>query len=80
MYTYEVQGFETVFYFMSNRGIDGGLLVPELKTSDYFILIKGFIDEEDMENLLQQLNSIPDVLVASEISPQKLKSRENLVF
>lgn len=71
---------ETYFYLLTNRGIEGGFLVPELKASDYFILIKGFIDEEDLENLLQDLNSIQDVVVASEIFPEKLKSKENLVF
>lgn len=71
---------ETEFYLLANRGNEGGILVPEMRHSDYFLLIRNFIDEEDLDALLSNLNAIPDVVVASEISPQKLKSKENLIF
>lgn len=71
---------ETEYYLLANRGLDGGTLVPEMRHSDYFLLIRHFIDDEDLELLLEQLVSIEEVVAASEISPQKLKSKENLVF
>ena len=71
---------ETEYYLLANKGIDGGTLVPEMRHSDYFLLIRGFIDDEDLEELLDRLVSIEEVVVASEISPQKLKSKENLIF
>ena len=71
---------ETEYYLLANRGLDGGTLVPEMRYSDYFLLIHHFIDEEDLELLLEQLVTIEEVVAASEISPQKLKSKENLVF
>ena len=71
---------ETETYLIANKGLNGGFLVPEMKVVDYFILIKSFIDEEDLKTLLDGLNKIDDVVVASEIDIDKLKSKENLVF
>lgn len=71
---------ETEYYLLSNRGDGEGVLVPEMKTSDYFLIIKNFIDDEDLQLLLQSINQIAEVVVASEIRPEKLKSRENLIF
>lgn len=71
---------ETEFYLIGNKGIEGGILIPEVKTTDYFMIIKGFIDEEDFHNLISALNDINEVAVATEIDVEKLKSKENLVF
>ena len=71
---------ETEYYLLSNRSPEGGILIPEMKHSDYFFMIRNFIDDEDLEVLLAATNEIPEVVVASEISPQKLKSKENLIF
>lgn len=71
---------ETEYYLLANRGLDGGVLVPEMRHSDYFLLIRSFIDDEDLTELLDRLVAIEEVVAASEISPQKLKSKENLIF
>lgn len=71
---------ETEVYLIGNKGLNGTFLIPEMKVVDYFILIKSFIDEEDIKSLLEALNKIDDVVVASEINIDKLKSKENLVF
>ncbi|MEC3880655.1 IPExxxVDY family protein [Parapedobacter sp. 10938] len=71
---------ETEYYLLANRGLDGGVLVPEMRYSDYFLLIRNFIDEEDLTELLDHIVAIADVVAASEISPEKLKSKENLIF
>lgn len=71
---------ETEYYLLANRGVEGGMLVPEMRHSDYFLLIRNFIDEEDLNELLNCILAITEVVAASEISPQKLKSKENLIF
>lgn len=78
-YTYVNEG-ETEFYLLSNRSDESGYLIPEMKNSDYFLLIKNFIDNEDLTNLINLINEIPEVVVATEISAEKLKSKENLIF
>lgn len=79
-YTYISSTEETEFYLIGNRGIEGGLLIPEAKTTDYFMLIRGFIDDEDYSALIIALNDIEGVITATEIDIEKLKSKENLVF
>ena len=79
-YAYAPEAFGTEYFLIANRSEESGYLIPEMKTSDYFLLIRNFIDEEDLEHLLDQINAIPEVVVATEIAPEKLKSRENLIF
>lgn len=55
-------------------------MIPEMKNVDYFILIKNFIDQEDIDQLISGLNAIPEIVVAAEVDPAKLKSKENLIF
>lgn len=66
-------------YIIANRGI-GGLLIPEMKETDYFMLLKNYLDEDDIEYILTGLKSIKEIQVATEIIPIKLKSKENLIF
>ena len=79
MYHYNWEASETDFYFMANKGSDG-YLIPEMKKADYFLLIKNYIDENDLESIVTALNKIPEVVAAVKIDPKKIKSRENLLF
>lgn len=67
------------YYILANKGSEG-FLIPEMKTVDYFLLIYNFIDEDDIQSVISGLNRINEVLVAAEVDPKKLKSKENLVF
>ncbi|HEY1023945.1 MAG TPA: IPExxxVDY family protein [Sphingobacteriaceae bacterium] len=78
-YYFQDQQTENDFYLLANKGSEG-FLIPEMKTVDYFLLIHGFFDEDDLQHLLTQINKIPEVLVAAEVDPKKLKSKENLIF
>jgi len=79
-YSYIKPNEETEFYLIANKGIEAGYLLPELKGSDYFLIIKEFIDDIDLKILYKGLKRIPEIVVATEINPHKLKSKENLVF
>ena len=70
---------ETDFYFIANKGSDG-YLVPEMRKTDYFLMIKNYIDEDDVRTWYQSLNKIPEIVAAVKIEPKKIKSRENLLF
>jgi hypothetical protein len=78
-YHYQNSQTETDFYLLANKGTEG-FLIPEMKTVDFFIIIKNFIDEEDLDSFISGLNKIPEVQVAAEVDPKKLKSKENLIF
>jgi hypothetical protein len=79
LYQYSWEASETDFYFIANKGTDG-YLIPEMKKADYFIMIKNYIDEDDLDNLVSGLNRIAEIVAAVKIDPKKIKSRENLLF
>jgi hypothetical protein len=78
-YYYNWEATETDFYFMANKGSDG-YLIPEMKKADFFLLIKNYIDENDLDTIVTALNKIAEVVAAVKIDPKKIKSRENLLF
>ncbi len=79
LFTYNWEASETDFYFIGNKGSDG-YLVPEIKSADYFLMIRNYIDDDDLESLIMNLNKIPEIVAAVKIDPKKIKSRENLLF
>lgn len=79
LYKHSWEATETDFYFIGNKGSDG-YLIPEMREVDYFILIRNYIDEDDLEQLISALNKIPEIVAAVKIEPKKIKSRENLLF
>ena len=78
-YTDHWEASATDFYFIANKGSDG-YLVPEMNKTDYFLMVKNYIDEEDLDRLISGLNKIPEIVAAVKIDPKKIKSRENLLF
>ena len=67
------------FFIVSNRNSEG-FLIPEMNKVDYFMIIQSYIDKEDLNYILTGLNKLPDIQVAAQIDPVKLKSKENLVM
>ncbi len=80
IFRYHNQTFDFEYYLLSNKSIEGGSLIPEIINFDYFLLIKHYIDEEDLEALIDNIKNIPEVLLAKELDPTVLKSKENLIF
>lgn len=78
-YFYLMPQTETELYIISNKGTEG-FLVPEMKKVDFFLLIRNYIDDDDLKLIISKLNKVPEVLVAVEVDPKKLKSKENLIF
>lgn len=78
-YYYYVEQGEIEYYLVNNRNPEG-FLIPEMNKVDFFILIHQYIDEEDLSFILTRLNKLPDIQVAAQISPAKLKSKENLIM
>ncbi len=78
-YYYFLVQSETDYYLIANKGTEG-FLIPEMNNVDFFILIRNYIDNESLEQLIAGINKIPEVQVAVEVDPKKLKSKENLIF
>ncbi len=80
IYRYCDSNFEYEFYLLNNRSVEGMMLIPELPTFDYFLMIKHYIDPDDLRSLLEELKGINEVILAKELDPTTLKSKENLIF
>jgi hypothetical protein len=59
---------------------DSMYLVPEMRTVDYFMMIKGALDFLDIRDLTTNLKPIDSIQLITEIDHQKLKSKQNLIF
>jgi hypothetical protein len=74
-----VEQGENEYFIVSNRNSDG-FLIPEMNKVDYFLIIHQFLDKDDLNYILSGLNKLPDIQVAAQIDPYKLKSKENLIM
>ena len=77
-YFYIEQG-ENEYFIVNNRNSEG-FLIPEMNRVDYFLIIHNYLDQEDLNYILRGLNKLPDIQVAAQVDPYRLKSRENLVM
>lgn len=80
MYRCCCESFNYEYYILNNKSQENGVLIPEAANFDYFMIIKHYIDEEDLDILMDNLKSIDNVLMVKEIDPTILKSKENLIF
>lgn len=78
-YYFFVEQGEIEYYLINNRNAEG-FLIPEMNKVDFFMVIHQYIDKEDLNYILTGLNKLPDIQVAAQINPLKLRSKENLVM
>ncbi|MBN4081732.1 IPExxxVDY family protein [bacterium AH-315-C07] len=63
-------------FLVANKS-SAGLLIPERKEADYFLVLNTEYDVKDVSNKLKSLSSVQTVFT---LDVSKLKSKENLVF
>jgi RIO-like serine/threonine protein kinase len=78
-YFFYVEQGDNEFFILNNRNPEG-FLIPEMNKVDFFMVIRQYLDHEDLNYILTGLNKLPDIQVAAKIDPAKLKSRENLII
>jgi len=71
---------DTEYFLINNKSIEGTFLIPENPHFDFFVIIKNYICEDDVEYIIKRISKLPEVVIAKEISPKILKSKENLIF
>jgi hypothetical protein len=59
---------------------DNNLLIPEHKQMNYFFVLRGELDPEEVEELVREIREIDIVLTAIRIDVKGLKSKQNLIF
>jgi hypothetical protein len=71
----------TLGYFVYNNKCDGEYLLPEFKHFDFLLLMKGDVVSDEL--LIQTINSIKaisGVQLVAELTNEKIKNKEHLVF
>lgn len=72
-------GFGNEYFILANK-TSTGLLIPEHKSIDYFLIIKESVSQQDKVQVEKQLRTIPIVLGAYYLEPQKLKTGDRFIF
>jgi hypothetical protein len=67
------------FFLVANR-TETTFLIPEHKSFDYFLIVRGAYDAAYRDSMVKKIREIPFVLAVLSVVPQTLKSRQNLIF
>lgn len=80
IYEYAVPSISLVHYLYNNQ-FDGEYLLPEFKHLDFLWLIKGdIVSREDLHTLMQAIRSLPGVQLVIEMTNEKIKNKQHLIF
>jgi hypothetical protein len=80
IYEYTVPSTSITQYLYNNQ-FDGEYLLPEFKHLDFVWLIKGeFIAVEELKTLMNSIKSIPGVQLVNEMTNEKIKNKQYLIF
>lgn len=62
------------------QSTENEILIPEQKQMDYFFIIRGELDDVNVNEYIKKIKKVDFVLTAVEIDAAELKSKSNLVF
>lgn len=80
IYDYEVPGCCLVHYLYHNQ-YDGEYLLPEFKHLDFLWLTKGEeVNNDEINNLQQSIKQIQSVQLVTEMTHEKIKNKQHLIF
>lgn len=80
IYEYAVPSTCLVHYLYNNQ-FDGEYLLPEFKHLDFLWLIKGdILPPEELKALMQSIRSLPGVQLVNEMTNEKIKNKQHLIF
>jgi len=84
-YFFSVYEYEEPTRFLSHyvydTQFDGEYLLPEFKHLDFLWLIKGDeVSDESLQETIQTIRSIASVQLVVELTNEKIRNKENLVF
>lgn len=80
IYEYVERG-GTIKHYLYNNQFDGEYLLPEFKHLDFLWLIKDDIMHDDeVAVLINSIRSIPSVQLITEMTNEKIKNKQHLIF
>lgn len=71
----------TLGYYVYNNKFDGEYLLPEFKHFDFLLLMKGdIVSDELLRQAIDSIRAIHGVQLVTELTNEKIKNKEHLVF
>ena len=68
-------------HYIYNNQFDGEYLLPEFKHLDFLWLMKGdWVNDETLQQTIEAIRAINGVQLVVELSPEKIKNKEHMVF
>ena len=68
-------------HYLYNNRFDGEYLLPEFKHLDFLWLMKGdIVNEESLQQTINDIKQISGVQLVIELTNQKIRNKEHLVF
>lgn len=70
-----------LIHYLYNNQFDGEYLLPEFKHLDFLWLLKGdAVTETSLQHLIETVRSIKGVQLVVELTNEKIRNKEHLVF
>jgi hypothetical protein len=80
IYEYPVPSTCLVHYLYNNQ-FEGEYLLPEFKHLDFLWLMKGDpVSDDEIKMLMQTVRSLPSVQLITEMTNEKIKNKQHLIF
>ena len=80
VYEYIIPGLALTYYLYNNH-YDGEYLLPEFKHLDFLWLTKGEeLEKMELENLQLAIKALPSVQLVNEMTNEKIKNKQHLIF
>ncbi len=71
----------SLIHYLYNNQFDGEYLLPEFKHLDFLWLLKGeTINNEELKALMQSIKTLPGVQLVNEMTNEKIKHKQHLIF
>ncbi|WP_018615994.1 IPExxxVDY family protein [Segetibacter koreensis] len=79
VYQHEENSF--LKYYLFHNHCDGEYLLPEFRHMDFLLLMKGdYVDDNKCSSIITVIKSIGCVQMVAELTNEKIKNKEHLVF
>ena len=72
--------FETAGTVQDDGQSENEYLIPEHKQMNYLFVIRGEMENEEVDDLIKKIKEIDIILTAVRIDPKSLRSKQNLIF
>jgi hypothetical protein len=73
--------FTSLVHYMYNNQFDGEYLLPEFKHLDFLWLLKGDdVQDSSINHLVRSIKDIRGVQLVTELTNEKIRNKEHLIF